>query len=60
MKERVCMLKRCPLRRMHKETKVLFCHTAENAEGYYLQKVVSVKETECMSRRAEARKGARK
>lgn len=51
MKERVCMTKRCPLRRIHTKTKELFCTVGENAEGFYLEKVVGVSETTCMSRR---------
>lgn len=59
MKERVCMTKRCPLRRIHKETKELFCTVGENAEGFYLEKVVGVSETSCMSRRMEARRAGK-
>lgn len=59
MKEHICMMKRCPLRRQHKETKVLYCTVSENAQGYYLQKVVAVNETECISRRMEVRKEAK-
>ena len=38
MKERVCMTKRCPLRKINKETRELFCTVGENAEGYYLER----------------------
>lgn len=56
MKERICMTKKCPLRRIKKDTKQLFCLMAENKEGVFLQEVMAVKETQCISRRSIARR----
>lgn len=56
MKERICMVKNCPLRRQHKETKQLFCIVGETKEGYLMEKVMTVKETDCISRRMEQRR----
>ena len=56
MKERVCLTKKCPLRHKDNKTGTMVCLFGQDDKGYYVQPVLMVKETDCISRRRLARK----
>lgn len=60
MKERVCLTKKCPLRHKDNKTGEMVCIAGQDAKGYFVQPVYTVKETDCISRRSFARKEEKK
>ena len=56
MKERVCLTKKCPLRLKDKETGRIVCLVGQDDKGFFVQPILMVKETDCISRRLGARR----
>lgn len=56
MKERICLTKKCPLRHKDNKTGEMVCLVGLDEKGVFVQPVLMVKETDCMSRRAEVRR----